>query len=90
MLQFRFHTIYHLLLFILKHISTFIHSSMAGYGNKKATDPTYEEGDDSFRFGRHTSTDPYVDAREYGSGTTGGAGFGMHYDLFDSYVTNRP
>lgn len=53
---------------------------MAGFGNRTAPDYVAEnmtDQHDSTRFDRHTSVDAYSDAHpKYGSGATGGAGFG--------------
>lgn len=54
---------------------------MAGYGNRTA--PTslpssLTDAHDNTRLDLHTSRDAYSDAHpKYGSGATGGAGFGM-------------
>lgn len=46
-----------------------------GFGNKTSADPDLAGHEDT-RFGKHQNTDSYSNATEYGSGTTGGAGFG--------------
>ncbi|TID14732.1 pre-mrna-splicing factor cwc15 [Venturia nashicola] len=51
--------------------------SGAGFGNKTATQPTHDDHDESYRFGKHGDGGAYSNAHEkYGSGATGGAGFG--------------
>ncbi|QDS74712.1 hypothetical protein FKW77_000664 [Venturia effusa] len=51
--------------------------SGAGFGNKTAPQPSHDENDESYRFGKHTDGGAYSNAHEkYGSGATGGAGFG--------------
>jgi len=78
--------------------------SGAGFGNKTAAEATHDEGDDSYRFGKHTDGGAYQNAHEkYGSGATGGAGFGnksnpdpdmSSYDnkdlRFDSHSSTAP
>lgn len=53
---------------------------MAGYGNQKAADylaDDYTEQHSSTRLGLTASNTPYSNPRkDYGSGTTGGAGYG--------------
>jgi hypothetical protein len=42
-----------------------------GFGNKTAAEPTFEEGDDSYRFGKHTEGGAYQNAHDkYGSGNS--------------------
>jgi hypothetical protein len=43
--------------------------SGAGFGNKTANEPSIEEADNSYRFGKHTKGGAYQNAHErYGSG----------------------
>ncbi|KAH7065917.1 hypothetical protein BKA63DRAFT_524871 [Paraphoma chrysanthemicola] len=57
---------------------------MAGYGNQRAPDyvaNSMTDQHDGTRLGLHTSQDPYSNAHpKYGSGATGGAGFGNKSD----------
>jgi len=54
---------------------------MAGYGNKRAPDPTHDENDDSIRFDRHSKGGAYQGGHEsLGSGATSGPGFGNKTD----------
>jgi hypothetical protein len=63
---------------------------MAGYGNRTAPDYVADNMTDehgSTRLGLHTSRDAYSDAHpKYGSGATGGAGFGMHFIFLLAHI----
>ncbi|KAF2027622.1 hypothetical protein EK21DRAFT_102454 [Setomelanomma holmii] len=65
---------------------------MTGYGNRTAPDYTAESMTDqheSTRLGLHTSHDPYSNAHPtYGSGATGGAGFGNKSDVSGPPASN--
>jgi len=55
---------------------SFEYGAGPGYGNKRASNAGSTGSDQEFKFGVHTDTKPYTGHNEYGSGTTGGAGFG--------------
>lgn len=43
----------------------------AGFGNKMAPEPTHDESDESYRFGKHTEGGAYSNAHDkYGSGSS--------------------
>ena len=61
---------------------SFDYGAGPGYGNKRASNAGNDADDTEFRFGTHTDTKPYSGHNDYGSGTTGGAGFGNKTGAF--------